>query len=140
MAEPVTVKERLGGKYTQAVTTTRDHHLYADEPTSYGSSDLGPSPFEFVAAGLGACTNMTMRMYIERKGWSVDHLAVKVSHKKVSRGGEPAHDVFTREIIIEGDVDDDQRARIMEIANKCPVHKTLEVGSQVNTVLSDRSN
>jgi len=81
MAEAVTVKERLGGKYTQDVNTARGHHIYADEPISYGSSDLGPSPFEFLSAGLGACTNMTMRMYIERKGWSVDHLEVRVTHK-----------------------------------------------------------
>ena len=136
MAEPVIVKERLGGKYTQDVTTTRNHRLYADEPVSYGSSDLGPSPFEFLSAGLGACTNMTMRMYIERKGWSVDTLEVKVSHKKVARGDAPPQDVFTREIIIEGDVDAAQRARILEIADKCPVHKTLEANSHIETTLN----
>ncbi|MEP1230904.1 MAG: OsmC family protein [Litorimonas sp.] len=136
MAEPILVKERLGGKYTQAVSTTRDHHFFADEPVSYGSSDLGPSPFELVSAGLGACTNMTMRMYIERKGWSVDHLEVKVSHKKVAGGDQPPRDVFVREITIQGDVDDAQRARILEIANKCPVHKTLEASSHVETKLN----
>jgi len=135
MAEAVTVKERLGGKYTQDVNTTRGHHIYADEPTSYGSSDLGPSPFEFLSAGLGACTNMTMRMYIERKGWSVDHLAVVIKHKKVAGGDQPPRDVFVREITIEGDVDEAQRARILEIADKCPVHRTLEASSHIETKL-----
>ncbi len=137
MAEPIIVKERLGGKYTQSVTTSRDHQLYADEPISYGSSDLGPSPIELVSAGLGACTNMTKRMYIERKGRSGHHLEVRVSHKKVAGGDKPPRDVFVREITIQGDVDEAQRARILEIANKCPVHKTLEVGSHVETKLSE---
>ena len=136
MAEAINVKERLGGKYTQDVTSTRGHHIYADEPISFGSSDLGLSPFEFLAAGLGACTNMTMRMYVERKGWSVDNLAVVVTHKKVA-GGERPRNVFVREITIEGDIDDAQRARILEIANKCPVHRTLEASSDVETKLAE---
>jgi len=95
MAQPVTVKERPGGVYTNDVITPR-HHLYADEPTSFGSADIGPSPFEYLCAALGACTTITMRMYINRKGWEVDHLAVDVSHKRVSSGEGPARDVFTR--------------------------------------------
>jgi len=125
MAEPVIVKERPGGLYTNDVITTRGHHLYAD--------DLGPSPFEYLSAALGACTNMTLRMYIGRKKWSVDRVSVEVIHKKVSRGDEPPRDVFTRIITIEGDIDRVQRARLLEIANKCPVHKTLEAGSEVIT-------
>jgi len=132
MAQPVTVKERPGGVYTNDVITPR-HHLYADEPTSFGSADIGPSPFEYLCAALGACTTITMRMYINRKGWEVDHLAVDVSHKRVSSGEGPARDVFTRDITIEGAMDAAQRKRILEIANKCPVHKTLTAGSNVIT-------
>jgi len=132
MAEPVIVKERLGGIYTQDVITTR-HHLYADEPTSYGSADLGPSPYELLCASLGACTSMTLRMYVERKQWSVENIAVKVSHKKLQFSELPPKDVFTREITITGDVDEAQRARMIVIANKCPVHKTLEASSDIET-------
>jgi len=133
MAEPVIVKERLGGIYTQDVMTTR-HHLYADEPTSYGSADLGPSPYELLCASLGACTSMTLRMYVERKKWSVENIAVKVSHKKLQFSELPPKDVFTREITITGDVDEAQRARMIQIANKCPVHKTLEASSEIETL------
>ncbi len=132
MAEPVIVKERPGGKYTNDVMTSR-HHLYADEPESLGSADLGPTPYEYLCAALGACTSITLRMYISRKGWEVDNIAVKVSHKKIAIGDLPPKDVFTREITISGDADAEQRARIIQIANKCPVHKTLEASSDIET-------
>ena len=136
MADAIIVKERLGGKFTQDVTTARGHHLFADEPIDFGSSDLGPSPYELLAAGLGACTNITMRIYIERKGWSVEHLEVKVTHKKLSSAEAPPRDVFMREIIIKGDIDADQRARILDIADKCPVHKTLSAASEIETIVA----
>ncbi len=132
MADPVIVKERPGGKYTQDVMTSR-HHLYADEPMELGSADLGPTPYEYLCAALGACTSITLRMYISRKGWEVENIAVKVSHKKIAIGDLPPKDVFTREITILGDVDAEQRARIIALANKCPVHKTLEASSGVKT-------
>jgi putative redox protein len=138
MADPVIVKERAGGKYTQDVLTSR-HHLYADEPASYGSADLGPTPYEYLCAALGACTTITLRMYVERKKWPVDHLGCEVSHKKVVGGDNGSYDVFTRTLTIEGDVDAAQRQRIMEIANKCPVHKTLESSSHVETQLASVS-
>jgi len=132
MSEPVIVRERPGGVYTNDVMTSR-HHLYADEPADLGSADLGPTPYEYLCAALGACTSITLRMYITRKKWSVDNVAVKVSHKKITIGDLPPKDVFTREIKISGDVDKTQRARIIEIANKCPVHRTLERNSDIET-------
>lgn len=135
MADPVIVKERLGGKYTQDVLTSR-HHLLADEPESYGSADLGPTPYEYLCAALGACTTITMRMYIERKGWAVEHLACEVSHKKLAIADLPPKDVFTRAITIRGDIDEATRERILVIANKCPVHKTLHASSDIETHLS----
>ena len=132
MAEPVIVSERPGGIYTNDVKTSR-HHLFADEPVDLGSADLGPSPYEYLCGALGACTSITMRMYIERKGWPVDHLSVTVTHAKEIHGDGLRRDVFTREISITGDVDEAQRARIIEIANKCPVHRTLEAGSDIIT-------
>lgn len=132
MADPVIVSERAGGLFTQDVKTSR-HHIYADEPTDLGSADLGPTPYELLCSGLGACTSITMRMYAQRKKWPVDHIAVAVSHTKEIHGDGVRRDVFTREISITGDLDEAQRARMIEIANKCPVHRTLEAGSDVIT-------
>ena len=135
MAEPVTVSERrskdgmAGGQYSNDVTTSR-HHLYVDEPVELGSADIGPTPFEYLAAALGGCTTITLRMYSERKKWTVDHIACTVKMHK-----EDGLQVFVREVSVQGDLDADQRARLIEIANKCPVHKTLTAGSKVETVL-----
>lgn len=132
MAEPVIVSERTGGIYTNDVRTSR-HHLYADEPVDLGGSDLGPTPYEYLCSALGACTSITMRMYAGRKGWPVENISVSVSHTKEIHGDGVRRDVFTREISMEGDLDEAQRARMIEIANKCPVHRTLEAGSDVIT-------
>jgi len=132
MVESVIVKERPGGIYTQDVLTER-HHLFADEPASYGSADIGPSPYELLCASLGACTSITLRMYSERKKWPVENISVDISHKKIAIGDLPPKDVFTRNITITGDVDETQRKRIIEIANKCPVHRTLEASSDIET-------
>ncbi len=132
MAEPVIVSERPGGVYTNDVKTSR-HHLFADEPVDLGSSDLGPTPYEYLCAALGSCTSITMRMYADRKGWPVQDISVKVSHAKEIHGDGIRRDVFTRDISMAGDLDQAQRARMIEIANKCPVHRTLEAGSDVIT-------
>ncbi|PHR91371.1 MAG: osmotically inducible protein OsmC [Robiginitomaculum sp.] len=133
MGNSVTVKERAGGLYTQDVLA-RHHHLYADEPESLGSADLGPTPFEFVCAGLGACTTITLRMYSERKKWPVTHIAVDVHFKK-SGVGTDMKNVFVRDITIEGDLDEAQRTRLLQIANKCPVHKMLEAEAEIRSSL-----
>lgn len=135
MAEPVTVSERrsaeglAGGIYSNDVKTSR-HHLYADEPVELGSADIGPTPFEYLAAALGGCTTITLRMYAERKKWAVDHIACTVTMHK-----EDGVQVFVRELSVTGDLEPAHQARLVEIANKCPVHKTLSAGSKVETVL-----
>jgi putative redox protein len=99
------------------------------------------TPYGFLAAGLGACTSMTIRMYARRKKWPLTHVRVDVSHDKVhaedcadcEKGAKV--DVFQREITLEGDLDTDQRKRLLEIADKCPVHRTLEATSRVETTL-----
>ena len=114
---------------------------FADEPKSYGGADTGPDPYAWVVAGLGACTSITMRMYANRKKWPVDRVSIRLEHEKkhaedcVDCGPSDRIDVFSRYIEIEGDLDDDQRARMLEIADKCPVHKTLESGAKVETHL-----
>lgn len=117
--------------FTQDIHTT-NHHWLADEPTSVGGSDLGPDPYAHLLASLGACTSMTMRMYANRKKWPVTHVSVDLSHSRehgddcaICDEQHPQIDVITRSISIEGDLTEEQRDRMMEIADRCPVHKTL---------------
>ncbi|ROU02372.1 bifunctional alpha/beta hydrolase/OsmC family protein [Histidinibacterium lentulum] len=118
------------------------HHILADEPESYGGTDRGLTPYGLVSAGLGACTSMTIRMYARRKGWSLAHVSVDVTHSKVhgqdaGDGATARIDSFRRTIRLEGDLDAAQRARLLEIADKCPVHRTLEAEAEIVTTLAD---
>ena len=116
------------------------HHALADEPISYGGTDRGLSPYGFLAAGLGACTSMTIRMYARHKGWPLTHVSVDVTHDKLhasdARNRTNRIDTFTRLIRLDGELDAAQRARLLEIADKCPVHRTLEAGATVTTNLA----
>jgi len=134
----VTETDPLG--FLQDIQNGPHHHALADEPQAYGGTNKGMSPYGFVAAGLGACTSMTIRMYARRKGWPLAGISVDVTHDKVhAQDAETAKetriDRFTRRITLEGNLDPDQRARLMEIADKCPVHKTLEKGAEIETEL-----
>lgn len=126
--------------FLQDINSGPDHHMLADEPEAYGGTDRGMSPYGFLAAGLGACTSMTIRMYARRKGWPLTHVAVDVSHDKVhaqdARSGSGAQaDTFTRVIRLSGNLDATQREKLLEIADKCPVHRTLERSSKIVTRL-----
>lgn len=117
------------------------HHLLADEPAAYGGTNKGLTPYGFLSAGLGACTSMTIRMYARRKGWPLDHVSVDVTHNKVhgqdaGNEGRTKIDSFTRLISLTGDLDDTQRARLLEIADRCPVHQTLERSNHIDTKLA----
>lgn len=127
----VVVQETRAGKFQQIVTTG-PHRMLADEPVAVGGQDTGPGPYDFVLAGLGACTSMTMRMYADRKSLPLDRVTVTLTHSKIYANDcaecetrEGMLDQIDRVIRIEGALDDDQRKRLMEIADKCPVHKTL---------------
>ena len=127
--------------FLQDVMSGPYHHTLADEPEAYGGGNKGMSPYGFVSAGLGACTSMTIRMYARRKGWPLDHVRVDVSHEKVhaqDAGGNSGEriDGFRREITLEGDLTADQRQKLLEIADKCPVHRTLERANQITTILT----
>lgn len=130
MAE-VVVQERGTGAYTQDVIVG-EHRLAADEPVAVGGDDAGPNPYEYLLAALGACTSMTIRMYVQRKGWALRRIHVRLQHEKIhakdcaeceTKAGMV--DQITREIMLEGDLDAEQTAKVMEIADKCPVHRTL---------------
>ena len=136
----VRVAEADPDGFLQDVNAGPSHHVNADEPQSVGGSDMGMTPYQFLSAGLGACTSMTIRMYARRKKWPLEHVSVDVTHDKI-HASDCAHceteegkiDQFRRIIRLEGDLDDDQRARLMEIADKCPVHRTMEAEIEVVT-------
>ena len=132
------VRESDPGGFLADVVTGR-HHLRADEPVSYGGTDLGPSPYQFLATALGACTTMTVRMYARRKGIGLTGIAVDVSHRKShaedAMAGRQKADTFTRRITLEGPLSDEERQRLLEIADKCPVHRTLHGSSEIVTTL-----
>lgn len=118
------------------------HPLVADEPETAGGTDEGPSPYQLLAASLGSCTSMTLRMYADRKDWPLEGITVELTHGKVhAEDCEACPDVdrkvdrITRKIRVEGSLDDNQRGRLLEIADKCPVHRTLSSGVVVESAL-----
>lgn len=127
----VAVSETGEGRFAQTVRVGR-HQLRADEPVAYGGKDSGPGPYDYLLAGLGACTAMTIRMYAERKGIPLERVAVRLRHDKIHaqdcadcKTREGRIDRIQREIEFLGDLDAETRARLLEIADKCPVHRTL---------------
>ena len=132
-AKGVVASETLAGKF-QLTVRSGEHTLFADEPESVGGLGSGLSPYELVSAGLAACTVMTMRLYANRKGFPLERATTTVRHEKVADMMPP--DRFTRTIVLDGPLSDDQRARILEIADRCPVDLTLVRGSDVQTELS----
>lgn len=126
----VRVAETGGGQF-QVRVEAGGAMLLADEPVSVGGLASGPNPYELVAAGLGACTVMTMRLYADRKGIPLERGSVEVRHEK--RAGETPMDVFERTLTLEGVLSEEQRGKLFAIADKCPVHRTLEAGSRVTT-------
>jgi putative redox protein len=143
--EHVRVMETGEGKFQNAVQAGR-HRMFADEPESVGGLDTGPSPYDFLSVALGACTSMTLRLYAEHKKLDLGRISVDVSHAKIhardcdectedERAGSGRIDRFERVISVDGDVSAELREKLLEIADKCPVHKTLETGAKVKSVL-----
>jgi putative redox protein len=126
----VMVAETGAGAF-QVQVSVHGTRFLADEPVKVGGLGSGPSPYELVAAGLGACTCMTVRLYADRKAWPLERVRVSVRHEKTA--GQTPPDVFQRLIALDGPLDAEQRARLLEIADKCPVHRTLEGGAHVVT-------
>lgn len=136
----VVVRETRRGRFQQEVTAGR-HRFLADEPTAAGGLDSGPSPYDLVLAGLGACTAMTLRLYAERKALPLEEVTVALDHGKIHAADcadcetkEGMIDRIERAITLQGKLDVDQRQRLMEIADKCPVHRTLTSEVDIRTV------
>lgn len=138
----VTVTESGSGTYTQQITAGK-HRLFADEPSPIGD-DAGPTPYDLLLAGLGACTSMTVRMYANRKGWPLESVQVTLRHSRIhaedcaeceTTKGWISH--IDRTIELTGDLDDDQRRRLLAIAERCPVHQTLTSEIDIATVAAE---
>ena len=137
----VLVRETHGGKFQQEILTG-PHRMLADEPVKLGGLDSGPGPYDYLLAGLGACTSMTIRLYADFKKIPLENVAVRLSHEKKihTKDCEDCENKVTkvdhieRAITLEGPLDAAQRKRLMEIADKCPVHQTLESEVDIHTV------
>jgi uncharacterized OsmC-like protein/fermentation-respiration switch protein FrsA (DUF1100 family) len=140
---PVVVRETRANKFQQTVSIG-PHQMLADEPVAAGGEDTGPGPYDFVLAGLGACTSMTLRLYAERKSLPLERTTVTLSHRKIH--AEDCAECETEAgmldqidlvIAMEGNLDAEQRQRLMEIADKCPVHRTLTSEIHIVTRAAD---
>jgi putative redox protein len=137
----VLVRETHGGKFQQEILTG-PHRLLADEPVKLGGLDSGPGPYDFLLAGLGACTSMTIRLYADFKKIPLENVSVRLSHEKKIHAKDCENcdtkvtkvDHIDRAITLEGPLDVEQRKRLMEIADKCPVHQTLESKIDITTL------
>ena len=133
----VTVAESGRGPYSQLVHVGR-HVLSADEPEASGGHDVGPSPYEYLLTGLGACTAMTLRSYVERHNWGLRRTTVELWHEKIpAADGKSMTDLFHRAIHLDGNLIEEQRLRLLEIAEKCPVSQTLRRSSVINSRLTN---
>jgi putative redox protein len=136
----VIVRETRRGQFQQDIISGA-HRLIADEPADAGGLDSGPGPYDLLLAALGACTSMTLRLYADRKGLPLTHVQVRLRHGRIyatdcaeCETKEGMIDRIERVITLEGDLDASQRARLMEIADKCPVHRTLTSEVDIRTV------
>jgi putative redox protein len=123
MADEVVVVESGRGRY-QLEVRAGQHVFLADEPAGLGGDDSGPAPFDFLLTALGACTAMTLRMYAERKGLPLRQVSVELRHEKIEIDGV-LRDRIERHIVVDGELSPVQHQRLLEIAEKCPVHRTL---------------
>jgi len=139
-AREITVQGGATG-LTQDVTVG-PHRLAADEPVELGGADAGPNPYELLCAALGSCTSMTLQLYARRKGWPLERVEVRLRHSRIHADDcadcdtrEGKLDLIARELILVGPLDEEQRRRLVEIADRCPVHRTLTSELVIRTSL-----
>jgi uncharacterized OsmC-like protein len=136
MSQPSVIVRATGAGYAQEIVAGR-HHLSADEPVASGGTDIGPTPYDLLLAALGACTSMTVKMYARRRNWPLEGIIVRLQHSKIHAEDcsecetkEGVLDRIERELQLAGPLSSEQRSKLLEIAGKCPVHRTLE--SKIN--------
>jgi putative redox protein len=128
----VTVAESGNGPFAQFVTA--GHHVMgADEPERLGGRDTGPSPYEYLMAGLGACTAMALRLFADRHRWPLRKVTIALRHQVVATTDGGSVDRFIRTITIEGDLNGEQRAHLLTVAERCPVSRTMRRASEIVT-------
>jgi putative redox protein len=140
--EPRTVVVKGGAAGFAQEISAGPHQLIGDEPTSAGGTDTGPTPYDLLLAALGSCTSMTIGLYARRKGWPLESVTVRLRHSKVHAAdcasceqSQAMLDHIEREVHLAGPLTEEQRARLLEIANKCPVHRTLTSRIDIQTRL-----
>jgi putative redox protein len=140
-AEGVVIARSAGDGLAQEITAG-SHRLVSDEPVSEGGTDTGPTPYDLLLAALGSCTSMTLAMYAKRKKWPLEQVTVRLRHSRVHREDCAACEtadarltVIETDIELQGALDEEQRARLLAIANRCPVHLTLTARIEIRTSL-----
>ena len=131
----LTVSENGLGRYQQTVSSGR-HTLIADEPLAADGDDAGLAPFDFLLAALGSCTSITLRMYAQRKNLPLTHVSVALSHEKIDVDGHKV-DRIERNITLIGELSVEQRERLLEIANKCPMYRTLQSDIKIDSRIAN---
>lgn len=131
---PKSVTASIGNELYKTTLKTDRHTIIGDEPQDLGGQDLGPEPTDFLLASLASCTAITLRMYANRKGWNVEEINVQVSINQEVIDGKPKT-TFIRTVDAKGELDDEQRSRLVAIANACPVHKILSNPIEIQTSL-----
>ena len=131
----LTVSENGLGRYQQSIRSGT-HRLIADESLSAGGGDAGPAPYDYLLAALGSCTSMTLRMYAERKAIQLSAISVELTHEKIDTESAGKIDHITRRITLTGELSPEQSQRMLEIANKCPVYRTLSGSIRIDSQLS----
>ena len=128
------VSATLGREHYRTELTATGHTLLADEPEELGGQHTGPSPGQLLMMSLASCTAITLRMYADRKQWPLERVHVEVDFRK-----EDGKTIFEREVQLNGALDEEQRQRLMQIANACPIHKLLTGPMEINTSLKSLS-
>ena len=137
------VMVRTGRDRFRTDVMVRGHPVVVDEPEILGGKDHGPTPYDLLCAALGSCTTITLRMYADRKGWPLEEVTARVAHHRGRVGGDPSAaagiDHFRVELEFRGPLTLEQRVRLLEIADRCPVHRTLLGGARIETLAAPAS-